>query len=147
MTLLAALPMALHPRAEKVACIGLGSGLTTHLLLANPQLTQVDTVEIEREMVRGAELFRPFNDLAWTDERSRIVIDDAKTFFATHGVKYDVIVSEPSNPWVSGVAGLFSGEFYRLARRHLSEGGIFVQWLQLYEIDVPLVMTVVAALE
>src|SRR5439155_1662980 len=110
-------------------------------------LAQVDTIEIEREMVRGGEQFRPWNELAYSDPRSRIVIDDAKTFFATQPQKYDAIVSEPSNPWVSGVAGLFSDEFYRLTRRHLAAGGVFVQWIQLYDIDVPLVVSVLKALE
>src|SRR2546423_10078282 len=114
MVMLAALPMAVHPQARRIACIGFGSGVTTHLLLTNPRLERVDTIEIEREMVRGAEQFRPGNELAYADPRSRIVFDDAKTFFATQPAKYDAIVSEPSNPWVSGVAGLFSGEFYRL---------------------------------
>jgi spermidine synthase len=145
--LMSALPMALHPEARTAACIGFGSGLSTHTLLLNPRLTRVDTIEIEREMVEGARLFRPRNELAWTDPRSHVEIDDAKTFFSTRQSAYDLIVSEPSNPWVSGVAGLFSTEFYRLVRRHLAPGGLFAQWIQLYEIDVPLVVSVMRALE
>jgi predicted membrane-bound spermidine synthase len=147
MILLGAIAMALHPQARSVACIGFGSGLTTHTLLGNPSLSRVDTIEIEPEMVRAARHFRPRNELAFADPRSRIVIDDAKTFFSTGGERYDLILSEPSNPWVSGVAGLFSDEFYRLARRHLAPGGVFVQWIQLYEIDVPLVVSVLKAVE
>jgi hypothetical protein len=107
----------------------------------------VDTIEIEEKMVEGARLFRPRNELAYTDPRSHIVIDDAKTYFSALQSAYDLIVSEPSNPWVSGVAGLFSTEFYRLVRRHLAPGGLFVQWIQLYEIDIPLVVSVLQALE
>ena len=147
MTLAAVLPMSLMPEARTAACIGLGSGLTTHTLLLNPALQQVDTIEIEEEMVRAATRFRPRNELAYTDPRGRIHIDDAKTFFSTHAKKYDIVVSEPSNPWVSGVAGLFSDEFYKLVRRHLNEGALFVQWIQLYEMDVDLVVSVLKALE
>ena len=147
MILLGALPLALHPQGRTVGCIGFGSGLTTHTLLGSPRLSRVDTIEIEQEMVHGAEKFRPQNERAFTDPRSRVVIDDAKTYFSTQREKYDIILSEPSNPWVSGVAGLFSDEFYRLVRRHLAEGGVFEQWLQLYEIDVPLVISVLKALE
>jgi spermidine synthase len=147
MVLMSAIPMSLHPGARTAACIGFGSGLSTHTLLANPRLSRVDTIEIEREMVEGARLFRPRNELAYTDPRSHVVIDDAKTYFSARQLSYDIIVSEPSNPWVSGVAGLFSTEFYRLVRRHLAPGGVFVQWIQLYEIDVPLVVSVLAALE
>lgn len=146
MILAAALPLAYHPNARTAAVIGLGSGLTTHTLLCNPRLSQVDTIEIEREMVEGAKLFNGRVELVYSDPRSKIHIDDAKTFFSSHGKQYDLIVSEPSNPWVSGVAGLFSGEFYRLVKRHLNENGLFVQWVQLYEIDLNLVASVFKAL-
>jgi spermidine synthase/MFS family permease len=145
MALLAAIPMFLHPGAREVAVIGMGSGLTTHTLLGNPGLKRVDTVEIEREMVEAANRFRPRVELAYIDPRSHIYIDDAKTFFSTFNKNYDLIVSEPSNPWVSGVAGLFSGEFYRMVGRYLRDDGLFVQWMHLYEIDVELVVSVLKA--
>lgn len=139
------LPMAHFPQAATAANIGLGSGLTTQVLLSNPRLTRVDTVEIEKFMVEGAKHFRPRTERVYTDPRSHIYIDDAKTFFSVHNKKYDIIISEPSNPWVSGVASLFSEEFYRIIRGHLTEKGIFVQWLQLYEIDPSLVVSVLKA--
>ncbi len=145
--LVAILPMAHAPRARTAAVIGMGSGLTTHTLLANPDLASVDTVEIEPQMVEAARLFRPRNERAYEDPRSRIHIDDAKTFFAIQRRKYDLIVSEPSNPWVSGVAGLFSTEFYRVVKRHLAPGGILAQWIQLYEIDLDLVASVLKAID
>jgi len=107
----------------------------------------VDTVEIEEAMVEASAGFLPRNERAYRDPRSRIHIDDAKTFFSTHNSRYDLIVSEPSNPWVSGVAGLFSVEFYRLIGRHLNPGGLLVQWLQLYEFDLDLVASVLKALQ
>ncbi len=146
MMLAAVLPMAFHPQARTAANIGLGSGLTTHTLLSNPRLKQVDTVEIEECVVEAAKGFRPRVDLAYTDPRSKIFIEDAKTFFSVHGKKYDIIVSEPSNPWVSGVAGLFSKEFYALLNRHLEENGIFVQWIQMYEVDIDLVLSILKAI-
>ena len=97
-------------------------------------------------MVEAAKLFGPRVELAYTDQRSTITIDDAKTFFSSHNKKYDIIISEPSNPWVSGVAGLFSEEFYRLITRHLNEQGLFVQWLQLYELDLDLAASVFKAM-
>ncbi len=145
MILLAVIPMALNPQAETVANIGFGSGLTTHTLLGNPRIKQVDTIEIERDMVEASKHFRPRVERAYTDPRSKISIEDAKTFFAVHNKKYDMILSEPSNPWVSGVSGLFSEEFYRLVNRHLTANGSFVQWLQLYEMDNDLVVSVLKA--
>jgi len=104
-------------------------------------------VEIEPAMVEGARRFGPMVARAFDDPRSHLHIEDAKTFFSSSPQLYDVIVSEPSNPWVSGVASLFSREFYAQARRRLKPGGLFVQWLQLYQIDMPLVSTVMRALD
>ena len=147
MVLAGALPLLLHPQARTAANIGMGSGLTTHVLLSTPTLAAVDTIEIEAGMIEGAKHFWPRNARAYTDPRSHLHIDDAKTFFSSHQTRYDIIVSEPSNPWVSGVAGLFSKEFYGLlANRHLADGGIFVQWLQLYEFDLRLLTSVLKAL-
>jgi hypothetical protein len=73
-------------------------------------------------------------------------IDDARTYFSTGKKRYDVIVSEPSNPWVSGVSSLFTQQFYAFLRGHLNEGGILIQWLQSYELDDQLLSTMLSAL-
>jgi spermidine synthase len=146
MVLTAALPLALKPDARTAAVIGIGTGLTTHTLLQSLSIEQVDTIEIEAAMAEAARGFMPRNSGAFADPRGSIHIDDAKTFFAARNRRYDLIISEPSNPWVSGVAGLFTREFYQRARAHLAEGGLLVQWFQLYEIDPSLVATVIGAL-
>lgn len=146
MIFVAALPLAYNPQARTAANIGMGSGLTTHTLLCNPRLTEVDTIEIEKEMVEAAKHFGSNVELAYKDPRSKIYIDDAKTFFSSSNKQYDIIISEPSNPWVSGVAGLFSTEFYRLIGRHLNKNGLFVQWFQLYEINMDLVASIFKAM-
>lgn len=146
MALAGALPIALRPQARTAANIGMGSGLTTHTLLSSPRLEAVDTIEIEAAMVEGAKGFGSRVERAFSDPRSKIYIDDAKTFFSSHNKRYDIIVSEPSNPWVSGVASLFSDEFYRVIRRHLTPNGVLVQWLQVYEIDMSLMASVVKAM-
>ena len=146
MVLAAALPMFYQPQARTVANIGLGSGLTTHTVLGNPALQIVDTIEIEPEMVHAARLFSNRVARVYNDPRSHIYIDDAKTFFSAHHATYDIIISEPSNPWVSGVAGLFSDEFYHGVRRYVNADGLFVQWVQLYEINDDLIASVVKAL-
>ena len=147
MTLVGALPQFLAPQARHVANIGFGTGITTHVLLASEAIERVDTVEIEPAMVEAGAHFRPRNARALDDPRSRIHYEDAKTFFSTQRGRYDVIVSEPSNPWVSGVAGLFSTEFYGGVRRYLKDGGLLVQWVQLYEMTPQLLATVMAALD
>jgi spermidine synthase len=146
MILTAAVPLALHPQARTVANIGFGSGLTSHVLLASESVREVDSIEIEPAMVEAARGFSPRNDNVYRDPRSRIHIEDAKTFFSTHNKRYDIIASEPSNPWVSGTASLFTDEFYRRVKNHLNDRGLFVQWLQLYEITPALVASVFKAL-
>jgi spermidine synthase len=147
MTLAGALPQLLLPDSRHIANIGFGTGITTHVLLASDAVERVDTVEIEPAMVRAGAHFRPRNARALDDPRSRIHFEDAKTFFASQQARYDVIVSEPSNPWVSGVAGLFSEEFYRDVRTYLRDGGLLIQWIQLYEMTPALVATIITALD
>ena len=142
----AVVPMLYKPEAKTVGIIGFGSGMSTHYVLGNPEVKEVDTVEIEPAMVRAARHFGDRVERAYTDQRSRIIIDDAKSYFSTNRKKYDIIMSEPSNPWVSGVAALFSKEFYQFVPEHLTEDGLFVQWIQLYEITPELVASVIKAL-
>jgi len=146
MVLTAAVPLALKPDAKTAAVIGIGTGLTTHTLLQSLTLASVETVEIEAAMAEAARGFAPRNAAAFADPRGTILIDDAKTFFSTRNRRYDVLISEPSNPWVSGVSSLFTREFYRRIRGHLNPGGLLVQWFQLYEIDASLLASVMRAL-
>ncbi len=145
MTLIAAIPALIYADATRVANIGFGSGMTSSVLLANPKLTVLDNIEIEPAVIAAAKAFSPVNNSVFSDPRSRIHVDDAKTFFSSNSKKYDIIISEPSNPWVSGVAGLFSIEFYRNTRRHLNDGGVLAQWLQVYEFDMPLLVSTLKA--
>ena len=146
MTLAAALPLAMHADPKRIGVIGFGSGLTTHTLLGDSRVERVDTIEIEEAMVAGAQAFGDRVKRAYTDPRSRIVIDDAKSYFAGQKTKYDIIVSEPSNPWISGIGALFSKEFYKFIPTQLNENGLFIQWIQLYEIDEPLVGSILNAM-
>jgi spermidine synthase len=143
----AALPLAMHPDPRRVANIGIGSGQTSQLVLLNPKVELLDSVEIEPAIAEAARIgFRHRVDKLFTDPRSRIHFEDAKTFFATQKAPYDVIISEPSNPWVSGVASLFSGEFYSQVTRYLAKDGLLVQWVQIYETDVSIVASIVKAM-
>lgn len=140
------IPYLYKPDAKNVAIIGLGTGLTTQIALLNPEVKEVDTIEIEKEVVKGAKLFANRNYGVFYDRRSKIYIDDAKTFFTSHKHKYDIIISEPSNPWISGISALFSTEFYQLVNNYLTDGGILIQWIQLYEIDLPNIASIVKAI-
>ena len=144
--LLGAIPLGLTPDAKRAAVIGMGSGMTSHVLLSSDTLLGVDTIEIEPAMVEAAQVYSPRVSLVFSASHGNIHYEDARTFFSTYNKTYDLIVSEPSNPWVSGVANLFSQEFYRLVKSHLSASGSFAQWLHLYEIDMPLLASVLKAI-
>lgn len=145
--LLPVVTLAHRPNAREVAVIGQGSGMTSHLLLGSPDVKHLTTIEIEPEMIAASRAFYPANRRVFDDPRAGFVLDDAKSYFAASGRRFDLILSEPSNPWVSGVSGLFTTEFYRRVRTHLAEGGVFGQWLHLYELDDALATMVLAALD
>jgi spermidine synthase len=145
--LLPLIAIAHVPQAKSVAVIGQGSGMTSHFLLGSPTLRQLATIEIEPEMIRASRAFRPANNRVFSDGRSRFVIDDARSYFAGAGHRFDLIVSEPSNPWVTGVAGLFTTEFYGRIKQYLAPGGVFAQWMHLYEMNDSLVLSMLAAVQ
>ncbi|MCE9601830.1 MAG: fused MFS/spermidine synthase [Gemmatimonadetes bacterium] len=144
--LLPLITLAHMPKATQAAVIGFGSGISSHLLLGSEYLDRLVTIDIEPQMIEASKLFKPANLRAYDDPRSHFVHDDAKSYFAASATRYDLILSEPSNPWVSGVSGLFTDEFYGRVRTYLTPDGVFGQWLHLYEIDDRLVLDVLAAL-
>jgi spermidine synthase len=114
------------------AMVGFGSGVTAGAALTWP-LERLDVVEIEAAMLDASRAFDPYNHAALDDPRIRVVESDGRNFLEYTGDQYDVIVSEPSNPWIAGVASLFTREHFLRARRKLAPGGVFCQWVQLYE--------------
>lgn len=146
MIMLGALPYLLKEDVKQVANIGLGSGLTAQTLLQNAALERIDSIEIEAAVVEGSKRFGERVDKVYNDPRSHIIVDDAKTYFVSNKTVYDAIISEPPNPWVSGVASLFSAEFYQSLPNFLTPDGLFVQWMHLYELNPQLLQSIYKAL-
>jgi spermidine synthase len=138
------LPMLLHPSAREVLVIGLGSGCTAGAVACHPSLQRLDVVEITPEVVEAAKLFEAHNCRVLQEPRLRLHIEDAKSFLQLSDRRYDAIISAPSNPWMAGVAGVFSLEFYQQCREHLAEGGVMVQWVQTYDFSDQTLDTVLA---
>jgi spermidine synthase len=132
--LLAHVPLLLHSRPGKVAIIGLGSGVTLGAALTHP-IDRADTIEISREVIAGASFFDRDNGHALADPRARTIVGDGRSHLLLTKTAYDVIISEPSNPWMAGVASLFTREFFLAARRSLAPGGIVCQWAHTYDIS------------
>ncbi len=131
--LLGALPLSLKPEATRIATIGMGSGLTASILTQGINTKINDILEIEPAVIKAAENFGERVAPVYHDSRSQIHTADARGWFLRHKNLYDIIVSEPSNPWVMGNSSLFNSEFYKLIKAALNQNGIFVQWIQLYE--------------
>jgi spermidine synthase len=133
--LLGHLPALLHPSPRRAFVVGLGTGVTAAALAAHP-LQEILVAEIEPAVVRGAALFSEANRRVLDDPRVRVRIGDARNLLAAERGGFDVIVSEPSNPWIAGVGNLFTREFFDLARRRLAPGGVMVQWLHAYSMSI-----------
>lgn len=130
---LGAVPMFLAPRAERVCIIGWGSGASASAVLRFPR-TRVTCAEIEPAILRFSPFFRAVNDEAWANAHLDLVADDGRSYLQGTRERFDLILTEPSNPWISGVSNLFTREFYLAAREKLAEGGILAQWMQTYAV-------------
>jgi spermidine synthase len=132
--MLAHVPLLLHPNPKKVAIIGLGSGVTLGSALTHP-LSEASVLEISREVVAASDFFAAENHNALKDPRTRVIVGDGRTHLMLGTETYDVIVSEPSNPWMAGIASLFTREFFEGAKARLAPGGILCQWAHTYDIS------------
>jgi tetratricopeptide (TPR) repeat protein len=122
-----------HP-PRRVLLVGFGSGMTASALVAYLELQRLDVVEIEPAVIGAAPLLAQLNRNVLLDPRVHVTFDDARNFLFTTRQTYDLIISEPSNPWIAGVATLFTREFYAAARGRLAPDGVFVQWMQAYSL-------------
>ena len=130
--LLGHLPFLFRPEAREALVVGLASGITAGSVTSNPALERIDVLEIEPAVIRASHLFDDVNGRPLDDPRVRCIANDARNHLVLVDRPYDVIVNEPSNPWISGVSNLFTQEFLELGRSKLNPGGVFVQWTQIY---------------
>lgn len=126
------LPSLLARDRKKVMVIGLGTGVTAGELSLYPDIERIDVAEISPAVVKALPYFQEANHYIHNDPRFRVHLGDAFRVLGRSTEKWDIIISEPSNPWVSGVDLLFTKEFYKMVKEHLTENGIFLQWVQLY---------------
>jgi len=137
----------LRPAPTRTAFIvGLGTGSTAGWLAALPEMQRTDVVELEPAMVQVARACAPVNRDVLENPRVRVLIGDAREVLTTTPERYDLVFSEPSNPYRAGIASLFTREFYRSAADRLTPDGVFLQWLQAYDIDGQTVATILATL-
>jgi spermidine synthase len=141
--ILGQLPILLAPRAETGLIVGYGSGVSVGSMLQS-EIKSLECVELEPTAIEAGSFFNHVNNQPLGDPRLRVIIDDARTYLRVNPTIYDVIVSEPSHPWVPGVANLFTQEFFELGRSRLRDDGVFVQWVQIYQLSTESLRSVLA---
>jgi spermidine synthase len=142
--LLGLLPVIIHGRAREICVIGLGSGVTAGAALDAGIVERADVVEISPEVVAASHLFDRENGSVLARPGVRLIVGDGRSHLRLTPRRYDVIVSEPSNPWMAGVASLFTREFFQAARAHLKPGGLLCQWAHTYDIEAGDLRSIVA---
>ncbi len=128
---------------EHAVVVGLASGVTAARAL-DAGAAELTVIELEPEVVRAAAWFAPENADLLEDPRATVVEADARAWLARPGPRFSVIVSEPSNPWITGVSNLFTREYWQLAHDRLEPDGVFVQWVQLYSLPPEALRSLVA---
>lgn len=136
----------LHPRPRHALVVGLGTGSSGGWLADVPGMERVDVVELEPAIAEVARRMAAVNRGALDNPRLRLLFGDAREHLLTSQERYDVIFSEPSNPYRAGVSSLFTEEFYRAVSHRLTEDGLFLQWLQAYEVDAEVLRLAYATL-
>ncbi len=139
------LPMLFGAPAARVLAIGLASGVTVGSLALHAPV-QLDVAELEPTMVDVVHFFDDVNHRPLANPAVHVIAADGRTYVANLRAQYDVIVSEPSNPWITGAASLFTREFFQAARQALRPGGRLLQWVQLYGFDARSLRALLAAL-
>jgi spermidine synthase len=124
----------LHRAPRRALVVGLGTGSTAGWLADVPGVERVDVVELEPAVAEVARRCAPVNRNALANPRLRLFFGDAREHLLTTRERYDLVVSEPSNPYRAGIASLFSRDFYHAVASRLEEGGLFLQWVQAYEV-------------
>lgn len=140
--LLAHLPMLANPNAKKVFVLGFGSGITAGALLGHP-IEKITISENCTPVLRAGKFFIPWNRDVQHSSRVEIFEEDARTILKLKQDRYDVIISEPSNPWMAGVGSVFSRQFYKLCASRLNPDGVMAQWFHVYEMDNEIISMVI----
>jgi spermidine synthase len=130
------IPYALHRSPTTAFVVGFGGGTTTRIL-ADTDLGEIQVVELEPAIVEAGQYVKNGPISALSDPRVTISYNDARNTLVVEDKRYDLIVSQPSHPWLAGSAGLFSQEFWEITKSRLNKGGIFAQWVNLFRMDAP----------
>ena len=134
--LIAHLPLLMHPKPDTVLVIGLGSGVSLGSAEQHP-VQHLDCVELLKNVADAVGFFKEATYDCLADPRVNLIMGDGRNHVLLTDKKYDVIISEPTNVWISGVGDLFTREFFSLARRRLKPGGVMSVFFHIYHMGDP----------
>ncbi|MBF0299647.1 MAG: hypothetical protein HQK51_13055 [Oligoflexia bacterium] len=141
------LPMLFKPDAKNILIIGLGTGISFQKTLDYPLLTKSTLVELSPSMINfSKKYFNHLNKDVWDNPKTQIINRDGREYLKHSKENYDLILSEPSNPWLDGVSSLFTQEFFKLAFNRLNEDGMLLNWFHGYGLDCITVISVLKAM-
>jgi predicted membrane-bound spermidine synthase len=132
----------LHHHPESSCIVGLGTGMTAGWLAEVPSMKRVDVLELEPAIFETAKFFKDVNKNCMGHPKVNAILGDAREYLMTTTQKYDLIISEPSNPCRAGVSNLFTDEFYQSVVKKMSPAGLFCQWVQAYEVSPEVILLV-----
>jgi len=128
-------PVILHPNPERVFVIGYGAGTTIGHVLTHPKVKYAEVAEISEEVIEASSHFNKINEQPLKRKNLKVIKDDGVSALRLSEKKYDIIISQPSNPWSAGVGNLFTKEFFNDCKEKLNPGGYVAQWFSYYEMD------------
>lgn len=144
--LVSGFPMLLRPNAEDVAVIGWGCGQTTGVCTYFKDMKNLDAIELEPKVVEASKFFHHINSAPEADPRVHIMYNDGRNYMLATDKKYDIIISEPSNPWQAGVCNLFTKEYFGICKERLKENGLLSVWIQTAEVPPADLSSILSAL-
>lgn len=142
---LSPLAVLARPSTRDMLIVGYGGGVVVEGV--PPSVQSIDVIELEPKVIdanRASSHLRRRDPL--TDSRLRVIENDARGAMRLTSKRYDAIVSQPSHPWTAGASHLYTREFMALARDHLTENGVFVQWMNVAFLDERLLRSLMATL-
>jgi spermidine synthase len=144
--LLATYPLMFRPDAKDICVIGWGSGISVGAAGLLPNAT-VEAIEIEPGVIEAARFFNDVNFVPDKNPRVKLELNDGRNYLLAIDKKFDVLISEPSNPWQAGVCNLFTKEYFKICHDRVKPGGIFAAWVQMDEVEKKYVLHVLSALQ
>ena len=144
-TLLGLVPYFLHDDPKDAFIVGFGGGITTRALTRTENLESIKVVELEPVVVEAGRAIAGGEIAALKDPRVTLEFNDARNTLLREDRTYDVIAAQPSHPWVARASNVFTREFFQLVNSRLNEGGIYGQWVNLFNMDATTLRSIIKA--